>query len=369
MSTNDDRPGRATEGMRGKGYYDAYSKPQNAGIGQQEPRLRNAVRHLDLAGREALRIQDYGCGPGRTSISAFRCVLDELGRRGTDLPLIAVHNDQIGNDWNGLFANVAGPEGYLHDHPSLRVEASVGSFFDRVASPGSVGLGLSFAAAHWLHGPVDIPSPGSLFFCDLPEPARGEVAAMAARDWTDFLERRAEEMAVGGWFVVDALSSIPDAGDPSGRCAAGRGLYRAFWTVAATLADEGHIDRSLLDTFVFPVYFRLTEEVRAPFERDPTLRSAFEIIEIANERLPMSTEDALRETGDTAAYAASYAGFARAFSESTLTDGLFAGSTADAKTAHALADLFFDRLRDLFASEPHSHAFDHLVVTTVLRRR
>jgi len=362
------RNDHATEGMGGKGLYDRHSEPQSEGIRRQEARLRNAVRHLDLSGAE-LRILDYGCGPGRNSVSAIHGVLDELRRRDADIPVVAVHNDQMGNDWNGLFATIAGPHGYLHDDDHIRVEASIGSFFRPVASAGSVDLGLSFAASHWLSGPVRIASPGSLFFCDLPEPARGEVAAMAARDWSNFLKLRASEVKSGGWLMVDGLSSVPDAADPSGLRAAGRGLYRAFWQVAAELADEGRIDPTLLDAFVFPVYFRLSEEVRAPLEGEAELTEAFEIIELTNEQLPMPTEEALAATGDVARYAASYAGFARAFAESTLRDGLFLGSTADADAADALAEAFFRRLQELFAREPDRHGFEHQVMTLVLRRR
>jgi SAM-dependent methyltransferase len=365
---DDTKDARATESMGGKGFYDHHSEAQSAVIGWQEARLRKTVRRLDLSGAE-LRIVDYGCGPGRTSMAAFRCVLGELRRRDAALPVVAVHNDQIGNDWNGLFANVAGPNGYLHDVERIRVEASVGSFFAPVASPASVDLGLSFAATHWLSTQVRIASPGSLFFCDLPEPARGEVAAMADRDWTHFLERRAEETTPGGWLVVDGLGSVPDPDDPSGRCAAGRRLYRALWQIAAGLAEDGRIDQARLDGFVFPVYFRLSEEMRAPLERETHLKEAFEIVEVSNERLPMPTEEALAKTGDVSAYAESYAGFVRAFAESTLRKGLFEQTTAGAGEADALADDFFRRLRDLFAAEPERHGFEHQVATLVLRRR
>jgi hypothetical protein len=75
--------------------------------------------------------------------------------------------------------------------------------------------------------------------------------------------RRAAELRVGGILVVDVLASVADADDPSGVRAAGRRLYRAFWQIACGLAEEGRIDRDLLERFVFPVYFRLSDETRA----------------------------------------------------------------------------------------------------------
>jgi SAM-dependent methyltransferase len=370
--TSDDHSDRATPpataGMGGKGFYDHHSEAQSVGIRQQAARLRIAVRHLDLSPPE-LRIVDYGCGPGRNSTMALRTILDEVRRRAPQLPVVAVHNDQIGNDWNDLFANISGPNGYLHDVARVRAEASVGSFFGPVASPGTVDLGISFGASHWLARPVRIASPGSLFFCDLPEPARGEVAAIAARDWTDFLKQRAGEMKSGGWLVVDGLASVPDPDDPSGVCAAGRGLYRALWQVAAKLAGEGRIDSARLEAFVFPVYFRLADEVRTPFGTETDVSDAFDVVELTVESLPSPYEEALAGTGGAKAYASAYAGFARAFAESTLRGALFQGSTADSRAADELTDAFFGRLRDLFADEPGRHPFEHLVMTLVLRRR
>jgi hypothetical protein len=83
----------------------------------------------------------------------------------------------------------------------------------------------------------------------------------------------------------------------------------------------------------------------------------------------MPYEDELGKTGDVGAYASAYASFARAFAESTLRAGLFEGSTSSAGKVDDLTDEFFRRLQDLLAAEPGRHAFEHQVMTLVLRKR
>lgn len=359
---------KATDGMGGEGYYDSHSAIQGNAVEQQAARLRRAVQALDLDMPE-LTIIDYGCGPGRNSMAAFRAVLDEVRKHNGELPIVAVHTDQISNDWNDLVANIQGRDGYLNDARDVRVVISAGSFFDTVASPATIDLGMSFMASHWLDGAISLVSPDTLFFADMTGTARKEIAVIADGHWTRFMRRRSDEVRPGGWLVIEAMSSIKDPDDRSGLAAGGHRLYRAFWQIADGMVADGLVERNHLDAFVFPIYFRELHEIRAPLEREDDLKAAFEIVELENELIPNPYVETWRRNGDDAAYAKAYAAFARGFSESAFRNGLFNLSANAENSAEALTETFFKRLEDLFRAEPGDHIFDNHSMTLVVRRR
>lgn len=359
---------KATAGMSGAGIYNRHSAMQREIVDRATDRLAGAVARIGVVEPE-LTVVDYGCGPGRNSAIAFRTVIGEYRKRCSEGVIVAIHNDQIGNDWNDLFANVSGADGYLSGDDAIRCQAAVGSFYDPVASPHTVDLGMSFTAVQWLSAPVELPSPDTLYFADLEGESRRRLAEIADRDWTRFLRLRAVELRPRGRLLVQCLGAVADDGAPGGADPGVRGLFRLMWEVASSLADDGRVDRDILERFVMPQWFRTVDEARAPIEREPDLARAFEIEELSVEPVAIPFAEDYRRSGDVDRYAADYTAFVRGFSERSFRDLLFAPSSRNPRATAELNEEFFSRLESRFRADPGGHDYSVRSLSVLLCRR
>ena len=188
-----------TDGMKGEGFYDDHSEYQRrvAATGAALVGACVAAVPLPDPGRTFV-IADYGASTGRNSIATVKGAVEAVRRRRATQAVAALDNDLQTNDWNELFANLSSsPDSYLHlDGPAVLPLASAISFFEPAAPAGSVHLGLSFSAAHWLRRQPDVAVPG-FYFCEATGSARAALATQADADWTAFLEARAADLAPG----------------------------------------------------------------------------------------------------------------------------------------------------------------------------
>jgi gibberellin A4 carboxyl methyltransferase len=355
-----DRDG-TTRGMVGGGFYDAHSAFQADVAASGTALLEAAIAALTLPANRAALLADYGCSEGRNSLALIAQALDLLQRRGAK-NFTVLHNDLPTNDWNRLAANLGGPDSYLAGFPASRALFAPRGFFERVTEPGTVVLGTSGSAAHWLsQQPAGLDMPGSLYRSDAPATERDKILAQAAADWQRFLAARAEELRPGGVLLVQMLGTDAAAEPPRVSAA---GLLGLMNTLFLQLIEEGAVPRDIYARYCFPVVPRTVEEACAPVLGP--LADRLELLHAGLTPIASPYDAALDATGDVAAFARNYTAFTRAFSESSLTEGMFRHGTGDPK---ALADVFFARMEQALAADPQAYPFDDLTLAVLVRRR
>lgn len=351
----------ATEGMVGGGYYDAHSSFQARTAASVAALLEQAVTVLTMPADGEVMVADYGCSEGRNSMATVASALALLAARGAK-GFGVLHNDLPTNDWNTLSRNLSGPDSYLGKYPQARALFAPRGFFEQVTLPASVTLGTSGSAAHWLsRQPPGLDMPRSLYRSDAPPSELAKILRQAAEDWQAFLAARAEELQPGCVLLVQMLGSDGSA-NPVRVSAAG--LLKLMNECALQLVDAGEVPQEVYARFCFPVVPRTIEEATAPVVGP--LAGQLELLHCGLTQVASPYELALDKTGDVATFAKSYTAFTRAFSESTLREGLFRYGKFG---ADALADKFYASMESALNARPHDYPFDDLTLAVMVRRR
>lgn len=193
------------------------------------------------------------------------------------------------------------------------------SFYGPVLPAGSVHLGWSASAVHWLSQRPEVgidrlwPHPGL-------GPRRAPFSERARADWQLFLQQRARELRAGAQLVVVAGAARAD----------GTSTADAYldvpWEVIGELEREGALSSDERAAMHVPTYFRSGAEWRAPFACSEL---PLELVGYREERLPDGLWEAYEQSGDGEAFAAAWVGWLRAFSEPLLGAALHPARTAE----------------------------------------
>ena len=330
-----------------------------------ERRLNAAVASLPLpADGAAAAIADYGAGPGATSVHAMRTAITALRGDHPERAVLAIHSDLLDQRLHPALPQrrrrrrLSGPAG-----GPVYPAAVAGSFFDQVLPAGSVDLGICSNASHWLREQPTARISGGMYFSDATGDARVALADQAAADWEAFLVARAAELAPGGRLIVQGIGAKGD-----GEQVSASRLLHVMWQVADGLADEGSLDRGLLDAYVFPVYCRSAEEAAAPLQPAAPLAGVLAITSQEVDEVSSPYWEAYERDRDAEAYAESYVEFVRAFAETTLLDHLFTPGAKGGDPA-ALCDEYFNRLTTATARDPDAGRYEAWILRTIFEKR
>ena len=349
--------------MKGHGFYNEHSRPQQKADSLGLPLLERAVGQMTLPqGVEPAMVADFGAAQGRNSLEPMRLAVEKMRRRTSlSTPIVVIHTDLPQNDFGSLFALVEGsPESYLRSVDNAFTLAAGKSFYERIFPDGFLSLGWSAISVHWLSKfPCSIPN--HVYAQRAGETVREAYAEQASEDWRRFLGHRARELRPSGELIVVAVTT-DDTGSTGGES-----LMDLTNDPLLSMVDAGAIRPEEYGRMNMPAYHRTMEEFSEPLRFGALTEDL-----ILKEGIRAKFSDQLwpeyEQRGDASAFAASYTEFMRAFTEAPLFAGLDADRTPTDR--ERLASEYFERMRSLIEANPERARWDwHVALLRVAKKR
>ncbi len=357
-----------TTGMKGGGYYDAHSKGQRAALDAFLPWIEDSIPELPIPSdcQKAFGILDIGSSEGGNAIYAMNRLINKL-RCVSDLPIWVFFNDLPTNDFNHLFANLF-PDGTAALSGTNIFPCAIGgTAFGRLVPPQTLHIATSFNAIGFLEKKPDarlphyiLPmGPGPLAAREgvsVTENERAPFRLQAANDLYNFYTTRGEELVSGGKLLVQIFGR--------NECfSTSYGIYDVLSDAVLDCVENGILTREVYEELIFPIYFRTIEELVTPIETDERLAKAFRVEEAESREVPVPFNVTLADIGDEAAWARSYTGFLRAF-----TDAILASALPDNLPRADTLDKIYQQVEQRLAADPARYEFHYISVAALLTR-
>jgi hypothetical protein len=353
--------------MKCAGYYDQHSTAQMSSIQALGDWVEDAVANVPLsATAQPVTVLDLGSSEGGNAIRLMGGIVAGLRRR-TDRPLQTIYSDLASNDFNQLFANLQEARRAGLVPAGVYPSAVAGSFYGPLLPPGTVHFATSFNSIQWLDHLPAVALPESVAY-RRPHPPRPGLAVspqataafrrQAEQDLVRFLECRAGELVPGGKLLLASPGDTDQA-------RVGDGFIDVVNDACLDLVAAGRLKREQFERLTMPCYFRTTEELLAPLEReDSPVRGAFAVERAEVLEVPTPFVVAFRRSGDVAAYAWAYTGFLRAVSEPVVRAELQQPDGNAGAVEH-----LYERIHARLLAEPERYLFHYVLVAALLTRR
>jgi hypothetical protein len=288
--------------MRGHGYYNTHSELQARTAAVSDPALEAALQGVAIPEFGPITIADFGCSQGRNSLHPMDRALTVIGRRaGAGREFIVVHIDQPSNDFASLFTLLEEDAASYRRGRAHVFGLAIGrSFYQPLLPTGSLTLGWSSIALHWLSR-LPTPLADHIWITRGTAAEQAAIAAVAAADWQAFLSHRMREMAIGGQLVL-VLGAIDDRGT-SGL----EDLQDVANAALRGLVAEGLLPADRYAAMTIPSLPRTRAELEAPFRKGSLPGLRLDTLDICAPPSPMAVRWAADR--DDAAFAEAMMGF------------------------------------------------------------
>lgn len=307
--------------MEGGGYYTAHSQAQQAfGMLALEWLEEATAEIAPLPPGLPFVMADFGAAGGGSSLEPMRRA---LCARSTPGAAVVVHTDIPSNDFSALFELVQTSPASYAMLPDVYSYAAGRSFYEPLFPAGSLSLGWSSIAVHWLSH-VPEPIPDHIYCVFARDHVRAKLQEQSARDWRDFLHHRADELRDTGRLVILGGANTDDG------VSGAEGLMDAANRSLRTMIADGLLRESEYGRMTIPTWNRTLAEFTAPFTHGE-LAGRLELRRAELHSLPDPFLATFQQDGDLVRYADSVVGSFRAAFEDSLWAALDSDRDATAR--------------------------------------
>ncbi|MDG2481678.1 MAG: SAM-dependent methyltransferase [Alphaproteobacteria bacterium] len=332
------------------------------------PLVMDAIGRIPDRPGSAFTLTDIGTADGGTSLEMIGDAIAAIRGRFPERDIQIVYTDQPRNDYNAIFRMVHGLTGqasYLERFDRVQVLASATSFYDPILPRGTLDLGFSATAMHWLsRKPCDIPD--HVQAVGASGASLSEFQQQAARDWEAILLRRAAELAPGGRLVLVNFG-VDDEGRYLGNTG-GINMFDTFDAIWRGFVADGTISQAEYAAMTLPQYYKNVQEFRAPLDDrgNPVSKVGLSVEHCETRVVPCPFAAEFKNHGDAARFARDYVPTLRSWSAATFRAALD-NSRPDAER-DAIIENFYGTYETMVREAPEGHAMDYVHVYLTIAR-
>ena len=347
--------------MKGGGYYSKNTQGAKHVIDQAGLHvLENLQRKLLPGAERCFSVVDYGAADGGTSLDLITNIVSLVRERSQEQEISITYTDLPHNDFSALLRMIHAEESgktYASKHSNIYVVCSGTSFYRQVVPTGTVDVGFSATAMHWLSSlPCSITdhihAVGAFgnewqMYCDC-----------ALRDWEEILMNRARELVPSGVLVL-ANFCIDENGHYLGNTG-DVNMFDTFNFLWREMVDNGMITEKEYQATAFPQFYKTIDQFREPFDDSSSeVRTAgltLDMIYTGTLKCPYRAE--FNRVGDAVAFADAYVPTLRSWSETVFKRAL--NQSRPGEEQQQIVDYLYNSYNQLVRQEPHRHSMDYV---------
>ncbi|XP_011070675.1 probable S-adenosylmethionine-dependent methyltransferase At5g38780 [Sesamum indicum] len=253
---------------------------------EEEISMKLDVKQLLLTNTKSFRIADFGCSTGHNSFPAMQIITEAVEKKfqteglNSQIPDFQVFfNDQVMNDFNTLFLS-------LPPQRSYHAAGVPGPFHGRLFPNASLDFAYCSCALNWLSevpkAVADHNSPawnnGKVHYTEARQEVFEAYSNHYVNDIGAFLNARAQELVQGGLMAL-LVPAVP-AFKNSGTSYTTPTEMDLIGSCLVDMAKKGRFGEEKVDSFNFPLYFTIPDELKTIIGRSDSFN--IERMEILN---------------------------------------------------------------------------------------